>query len=170
MLVSINTRLCAGRDRRDRRALGRPIPLPGPRAAGTGARDAHAVVTLRESSPCPRKTVAPFSSPLTTTYDDLLAAGSDEPIAYTVVDDNAAISLSYTSGTTGDPKGVVYTHRGAYLNSLGEVIHQGLLQLSVDPPATGGAPRGLSRRWPARTCACGQSARTTSGGWSIGPA
>ena len=38
-----------------------------------------------------------------------------------------AISLNYTSGTTGKPKGVVYTHRGAYLNSLGEVIHQGFV-------------------------------------------
>lgn len=34
----------------------------------------------------------------------------------------AAIALNYTSGTTGKPKGVVYTHRGAYLNALGNVI------------------------------------------------
>ena len=39
--------------------------------------------------------------------------------------------MNYTSGTTGDPKGVVYTHRGAYLNSLGVVIHQGLSDGSV---------------------------------------
>ena len=33
-----------------------------------------------------------------------------------------AIALNYTSGTTGDPKGVVYHHRGAYLNALGNVL------------------------------------------------
>mmetsp|Transcript_11010 Transcript_11010/g.14430 ORF Transcript_11010/g.14430 Transcript_11010/m.14430 type:complete len:526 (+) Transcript_11010:875-2452(+) len=37
-------------------------------------------------------------------------------------DETAAIALNYTSGTTGKPKGVVYTHRGAYLNALGNVI------------------------------------------------
>jgi fatty-acyl-CoA synthase len=35
------------------------------------------------------------------------------------------IAINYTSGTTGRPKGVVYTHRGAYLNSFGEIIHSG---------------------------------------------
>ncbi len=34
-----------------------------------------------------------------------------------------AIALNYTSGTTGDPKGVVYHHRGAYLNALGQVVN-----------------------------------------------
>ena len=42
-------------------------------------------------------------------------------------DEDNPSSLNYTSGTTGDPKGVVYNHRGAYLNALGEVIHQGFI-------------------------------------------
>ncbi|WP_338017204.1 AMP-binding protein [Kocuria marina] len=46
-------------------------------------------------------------------------------VRYEVADENAPITLNYTSGTTGRPKGVLYAHRGAYLNSLGEVFHNG---------------------------------------------
>ena len=56
-------------------------------------------------------------------YDEFAGRGSLEPLPWTVEDEQATISINYTSGTTGDPKGVVYSHRGAYLNSLGEVIH-----------------------------------------------
>ncbi|MFA1550556.1 acyl--CoA ligase family protein [Actinomadura chokoriensis] len=56
-------------------------------------------------------------------YGELTARGSGDPLPWEVPDENAAISLNYTSGTTGRPKGVVYTHRGAYLNALGEVVH-----------------------------------------------
>jgi acyl-CoA synthetase (AMP-forming)/AMP-acid ligase II len=56
-------------------------------------------------------------------YPDLLERGSDEPLSWTVQDELATITINYTSGTTGKPKGVMYTHRGAYLNSLGELLH-----------------------------------------------
>ncbi|MGI5202189.1 long-chain-fatty-acid--CoA ligase [Spirillospora sp. CA-108201] len=56
-------------------------------------------------------------------YEELMERGSDDPLPWAVADENAAISINYTSGTTGRPKGVVYTHRGAYLNALGEVVH-----------------------------------------------
>ena len=84
-----------------------------------------AVTTVREIVTLPGETGDAIVVAGTTDYDGLLAAGSDEPMAFTVPDEGDPISLNYTSGTTGDPKGVVYTHRGAYLNSLGEVIHQG---------------------------------------------
>ncbi|ETA05687.1 acyl-CoA synthetase [Gordonia alkanivorans CGMCC 6845] len=59
-------------------------------------------------------------------YDDHLAAADEldpTPIPWTVDDENTIISINYTSGTTGKPKGVMYTHRGAYLNSFGETFH-----------------------------------------------
>ena len=59
------------------------------------------------------------------TYDDLLARGSDDPLPWGVEDEWSCISINYTSGTTGKPKGVQYHHRGAYLNSFGEVVHSG---------------------------------------------
>lgn len=61
----------------------------------------------------------------TTRYADFLAApGSpDADLPWGVQDERAPITLNYTSGTTGKPKGVLYSHRGAYLNSLGETIH-----------------------------------------------
>jgi fatty-acyl-CoA synthase len=56
-------------------------------------------------------------------YPDLLERGTDEALSWMVEDETATITINYTSGTTGKPKGVMYTHRGAYLNSLGEVLH-----------------------------------------------
>ncbi|TBW32530.1 acyl-CoA synthetase [Azotobacter chroococcum] len=52
-------------------------------------------------------------------YEALLAEGDPEFAWQWPEDEWQAISLNYTSGTTGNPKGVVYHHRGAYLNSLG---------------------------------------------------
>lgn len=58
-------------------------------------------------------------------YADFLAApgSGDADLPWGVQDERAPITLNYTSGTTGKPKGVLYSHRGAYLNSLGETIH-----------------------------------------------
>jgi fatty-acyl-CoA synthase len=56
-------------------------------------------------------------------YAELCAMGNDNPLPWTVEDERSTISINYTSGTTGRPKGVMYHHRGAYLNSLAEIIH-----------------------------------------------
>ena len=55
-------------------------------------------------------------------YEAFLASGSPDPLDWPLEDEDETIAIDYTSGTTGRPKGVMYTHRGAYLNSLGELL------------------------------------------------
>jgi len=57
-----------------------------------------------------------------TTYDEFLNTGSEQYRCFQIEDEWQAISLNYTSGTTGDPKGVVFHHRGAYLAALSNVV------------------------------------------------
>ena len=64
-------------------------------------------------------------------YEAFLAsAGNKEPEDRLESEDDT-ISINYTSGTTGQPKGVMYTHRGAYLNALAEAAHAQLDGRSV---------------------------------------
>jgi Acyl-CoA synthetases (AMP-forming)/AMP-acid ligases II len=60
------------------------------------------------------------------TYDALIAEGDPEFAWQTPADEWQAISLNYTSGTTGNPKGVVYHHRGAYLNAVSNILTWGI--------------------------------------------
>lgn len=57
-----------------------------------------------------------------TDYEAFLAGGDPAFDGPPVSDEWDAISLNYTSGTTGDPKGVVYHHRGAYLNAMSNIV------------------------------------------------
>ncbi|MDP6343918.1 MAG: AMP-binding protein, partial [Alphaproteobacteria bacterium] len=59
-------------------------------------------------------------------YEAFLATGDPEFEWNLPGDEWEAISLNYTSGTTGNPKGVVYAHRGTYLNAMGNAIAWGL--------------------------------------------
>ncbi len=64
-------------------------------------------------------------------YEEFLAGG-DPDFAWVMPQDEwDAIALNYTSGTTGDPKGVVYHHRGAYLLAMGNIVTGGMGQHPV---------------------------------------
>src|ERR1700741_2414241 len=67
------------------------------------------------------------STPIgTRNYEALLASGDPSFHWDGVSDEWQSLCLLYTSGTTGDPKGVVYSHRGAYLSALGNGFSFGL--------------------------------------------
>ncbi len=69
-----------------------------------------------------KEEIKAFGSP----YEDFLSNSSYARMDVPVVDENDMISICYTSGTTGQPKGCVHTHRGTYLNALAEVMESQL--------------------------------------------
>jgi fatty-acyl-CoA synthase len=60
-------------------------------------------------------------------YDTFVAesGGSSTLLRWDIDDEQTLLSINYTSGTTGRPKGVMYSHRGGYLNAMGEMHHNG---------------------------------------------
>ena len=59
-------------------------------------------------------------------YEDFLAQGATAPVPSWLEDEEETIAINYTSGTTGRPKGVMYSARGAYMNAIGELIESGM--------------------------------------------
>ena len=64
-------------------------------------------------------------------YEGFIAGGDPDFAWQPPADEWNAIALNYTSGTTGNPKGVVYHHRGAYLNGICNIVTWGMPQHSV---------------------------------------
>ncbi|MEC3975297.1 long-chain fatty acid--CoA ligase [Amycolatopsis sp. H20-H5] len=78
-------------------------------------------------------------------YDELLAAQSDE-FDWPEIDERSAAAMCYTSGTTGDPKGVVYSHRSIWLHSM-QVCMTDSMQLAQHDKALAIVPMFHAMAW-----------------------
>ena len=78
-------------------------------------------------------------------YEALLAAQPTE-FDWPEVDENSAAAMCYTSGTTGDPKGVVYSHRSIYLHSMQVCMSDGM-DISVDDNVLAIVPMFHAMSW-----------------------
>ena len=127
VLVALNTRLSA-------RELGYIIEHSEAKMLFADSELLDAAAALRAEMPTlealieirdPEFTGARADVEVDSTYAEFIAGVPATDIGYAIADERGPITLNYTSGTTGKPKGVLYSHRGSYLNSLGEAFHQG---------------------------------------------
>ena len=119
VLVTINTRL--GRDE-----VAYILEHSGARMVFAD----HELVRIVEGAGLPTIRIDDTGAP-GDPYEDFLATGSAEHFEHPVFDEEQTISINYTSGTTGRPKGVMYSYRGAYLNALMEALESHLRPESV---------------------------------------
>jgi len=129
VLVAINTRLAP-------QEIAHILDHSGAKVLIVDTELAGAVAPVLEQRPALERVVSvrdsaapdPLGGP---DYESLLAAATPLPLVETCEDENGLLALNYTSGTTGLPKGVMYTYRGAYLNALAMVAEFGLNSGSV---------------------------------------
>jgi fatty-acyl-CoA synthase len=128
VLVAINTRLTAAEVSYILRHSGAKVLvadaalLPVAVAAADSAGTAAQIVVATDAEAGPTSAGLAAGSQLVS-YSEFLARQAGDPLPWSVPDELAPIAINYTSGTTGVPKGVIYTHRGAYLNSYAQIIH-----------------------------------------------
>jgi fatty-acyl-CoA synthase len=96
-----------------------------------GHGEARLLIADREFAPAVAEALRHFGRDLPVVeidegYEAFLAEGDPDALWQPPADEWAPIALNYTSGTTGDPKGVVYHHRGAFLNAFGNAVTFGL--------------------------------------------
>jgi acyl-CoA synthetase (AMP-forming)/AMP-acid ligase II len=128
VLVAINTRLTAEEVSYILRHSGAKVLvadaalLPVAVAAADSAGTAAQIVVATDVEAGPTSAGLAAGSQLVS-YSEFLARQAGDSLLWSVPDELAPIAINYTSGTTGVPKGVIYTHRGAYLNSYAQIIH-----------------------------------------------
>jgi fatty-acyl-CoA synthase len=132
VLNTINTRL-------DAAAIGFILDHGESKAVIVDSELAPLLVEAMAAMEGPRPIVVEYNDPTAVggrtgigeDYEKFLKKGNPEFVWKTPADEWDAISLNYTSGTTGNPKGVVYHHRGAALLATGNVIHARLSEPMV---------------------------------------
>jgi fatty-acyl-CoA synthase len=128
VLVAVNTRLTAEEVAYILSHSGAKIVVADAALLSVAAAAAKGVEAVTELVVAEDTEIAPADldwsgDPRLVSYSEFLARGTEEPLPWSVSDELAPIAVNYTSGTTGRPRGVIYTHRGAYLNCFGEIIH-----------------------------------------------
>ena len=130
-IVSINTRLAAAEVQYILEHSGAKVLLVDPELAVSLDDIVSGIATLEKIVEVPDRDFPVRDGALS--YADFVAGAEPVPIRSTLEEapegEDTILSINYTSGTTGRPKGVIYTHRGAYLNALGQI---GALSLTKD--------------------------------------